>query len=283
MENYREVLYPYAYNILGSSDEANDVIQEVVINYLSVKKDHIDNKKNYLIKSVINHSINVKNKNKKMVSRDVWLPEPIATENAETNINLDEIISYSMLVLLENLNTNERAVFILKEAFNYSHKDIASLLSFTIENSRKLLSRAKAKLSKSKEDLSPVNYSDMPFEYLEKYISVIRNNDIKELENLLSNEVTLSADGGEDIEVVREYTSGKSPVRNLLLYVFDKFLKNQTTKFAVVNHPPAILFYEDSKLMTCQVFDIDLENEIIRNIYSVIDPDKLKSINTHNF
>ena len=120
MDNYKDVLFPYAYNILGSSDDANDAIQDVVTKHYIAERDDIENEKNYLIKGVINQAINIKNRNNKLVSEDVWLPEPIDTLSADTPLYNEEILSYSILVLLEKLNPKERAVFILKEAFNYS-------------------------------------------------------------------------------------------------------------------------------------------------------------------
>ena len=143
MEDYQKVLFPYAYNILGSTNDSLDAIQEVMTNYHAAKKDNIENEKNYLIKSVINQAINIRNKRKRLSSGDVWLPAPFATDRADKDIELEEVASYSMLVLLEQLNSRERAAFILKEAFEYSHEEVSEFLSTTVENSRKILSRAK--------------------------------------------------------------------------------------------------------------------------------------------
>jgi len=116
VKDYQSILFPYAYNILGSSEDAKDAVQDVLYKYLASPKEGIENEKSYLIKGVINQSINIKNKKKKIVPGDVWLPEPIATEEADTNINLSDIVSYSLMVLMERLNPKERAVFILKPA-----------------------------------------------------------------------------------------------------------------------------------------------------------------------
>ena len=82
---------------------------------------------------------------------DEWLPEPIATEEADKAVRLNDIAAYSLLILLEKLNPKERAVFILKEGFDYAHEEIADVLSTTVESSRQLLSRAKRKLDKDKQ------------------------------------------------------------------------------------------------------------------------------------
>lgn len=278
LENYQDKLFPYAYNILGSAEDAKDAVQDILEKYLSSQKKDIENVIGYLVKGVINQSINIKNRKKKIISGKTWLPEPIATEKADTNINREEIISYAMLVLLEGLSARERAVFILKEAFDYSHKDIANTLDLTIENARKLLSRSKRKLAVSKQGDNRLHSFPLSSSYLEKYIGVIKNGDTKALERMLSEEILLAADGGGEISVVRELTTGKSAVSNLLFYVYRTYLVLQTVKIAEVNHLPALLFYQDDKLVNCQVFEFDENNMKIKRIYSVIDPVKLKSL-----
>src|SRR5690606_24381914 len=129
-EDYQKKLFPYAYHILGSAEDARDVIQDVVLNYIEKRSNNIENSSAYLIKSVINRSITLKERSKKMVGQTIWLPEPVATEGADQWINSREILSFTLMVLLEHLNPKERAVFILKEAFDYSHEQIADVFGF---------------------------------------------------------------------------------------------------------------------------------------------------------
>ena len=277
MKDYHTILFPYAYNILGSSDDAKDAVQDVLSNFISSSREGIENEKGYLIKSVINQSINIKNKRKKLRYGEVWLPEPVATEEADTNINLREIVSYSLLVLLEQLNPKERAVFILKEGFGYSHEEIAEVLSSTVEQSRKLLSRGKAKLNQSHQPAQPLA-SDVPTaEFLEKYIHAIRNRDTNTLENLLSQDITYYADGGDTIKVIKKICTGVHEVADLLIFVHHKFLESLSIVPANINHQPALLFYDGDHLKTCQVLEISPEGKILQ-VNSVVDPEKLKSI-----
>ena len=69
-----------------------------------------------------------------------WLPEPVATEGADHDLHQKDILSYSLMVLMEKLDARQRAIFILKEAFDYDHEEIARLLDISVENSRKILS-----------------------------------------------------------------------------------------------------------------------------------------------
>ncbi|UII20107.1 sigma-70 family RNA polymerase sigma factor [Fulvivirga ligni] len=270
-ENYRHRLFPFAYNILGSAEDAKDAIQDVLIKYHALDKEDIRNEEGFLIKLTVNHAINLKNRKSKMIADKVWLPEPVSTENMAFNIDREMILSYSLLVLLEKLTARERAVFVLKEAFDYSHQEMAETFGFSVENSRKLLSRAKSKLTDYKTERrfnKPVDNS-----FIEKYVYAMKEADIDALEKLLSEDILLAADGGEDIKVVRELTTGVRAASKLLLYVYKAFLNGLEFKVGQVNHQPAIFFYQNGGLYNCQVFEVEAGK--IKGIYSIIDPSKL--------
>lgn len=274
MESLRPLLTTYAYNILGSYEDARDVVQDAFLKFIKVNEADIENKKAYLVRSVINLSINLKNRYKKRFENypGEWLPEPVATEKADTGIIKEEILSYSLMVLLEKLNPKQRAVFILKEAFDYEHEEIAEVLGISVENSRKILSRAKEQLH------TPDHISDRkaPADYLNKYMDVIRTGDTKKLEQLLTNEITVISDGGGKAVAFINPVSGKKRVTALLLGVYNKYYANVRIEMKQVNHEPALFYYDDNKLVTCQIFII--ENDIITNVYFIRNPDKLKEL-----
>lgn len=277
MNDYHHFLFPYAYNILGSAEDAKDAVQDVIFNYLSADRKDIENEKGYLVRSVINQSINIKNKNKRISYGDNWLPEPVATESADRNTNLREIASYSLLILLEKLTPKERAVFILKEAYHYSHDEIASILNGTVEQSRKLLSRAKAKLP---ESVSMETAPKTSTKLLEKYMHAIRGSDMKELENLLTDDIAFYADGGTTVNVYKKMAVGSEEVAGLLQYVYDRYDKDLRMVAAEINHEPALLYYRNDELVACQVFSVD--GEKISRISNVLDPKKLAYLSKTN-
>ncbi len=276
LNNYQKKLFPYAYNILGSTDDVMDAIQDVMVKYVSAPKQGIENETGYLIKAVINQSINIKKRNKKIVGDAMWLPEPIATEKADANINRKEIISYSMLYLLEYLNPKERAVFILKEAFDYSHEEIADTLSISIENSRKLLSRAKNELKTKDRNFSGSKKAITG--NLQDYISILENGDVKSLEKMLSTDIAVMTDGGTEIKIVSKLTVGIRDVAALMLYVYNTYQKTLSILPGIINHQPALIFYDGNTLINCQVFEFEEGTEKISHIYSIVDPEKLKNI-----
>lgn len=278
LKGYSQMLFPYAYNILGVYQDAEDAVQDVLSNYFANQREDIKNIKGYLVKSVINQSINIKNKRKKVSYEDIWLPEPIATEEADDNINLRDIASYSLLILLEKLNPKERAVFILKEAFGYSHQEIADVLSGSVEQSRQLLSRGKSKLSSTKPKSKKLERDIMPEGVLDKYINAIRGRDTETLENLLSSDITFFADGGDKVQVAKKRCAGYTEVSELLFFVYHKFQASYKIYATLINHQPALLYYQGAQLRICQIFDILASNDKIERICSIVDPEKLKNI-----
>ncbi len=276
MEDARNLLISYAYNILGSYEEAKDIVQDAYLKTLDTAFDDIENKKAYLIRTVINLSINQKKRQQKLVSQypGEWLPEPVATESADTAITRKEILSYSLMVLLEKLNTKQRAVFILKEAFDYDHKEIASVLDITEEYSRKIFSRAKRQL----KEPDTFDSRAIPNHYLDKYIDVISHADIERLEHLLKNDVVAISDGGGKASAARQPVYGQSKVIKFLIGIYQKFYSVQGTRVekSHINHLPALLYYKDDKLSNCQVFDF--EDGVISHIYFIRNPDKLQSL-----
>lgn len=275
LKRLNKKLFPYAYNILGNIDDSQDVIQEVLIKFYEKDVSSISSPNAYLIKSVINQAINLKKKNDRERQQKITLPEPIVTNQGENKIELDEILNYSMLVLLDTLNTKERAVFLLKEAFNYEHDEIAEILEISVENSRQLLTRAKKKLKLRKSEITASSAKDR--KYLEKYVETIRKGDVKTLEQLLSDEVQVLADAGNKLKVIAQLTSGIDDTVKLMTYVYEYYQKDLEIKLEEINHQSALLFYKGTTLINCQIFELNTDGKIT-NIFSVVDPDKLMKI-----
>lgn len=274
MDSLRPILTSYAYNILGSYEDAKDVVQDVMLEMINRSGADIQNEKAYLTRSVINRAINARNRLQKMQSGypGNWLPEPVATETADAEVNQKDILSYSLMVLLEKLDAKQRAVFILKEAFSYEHEEIAEVLDISIENSRKILSRAKAALQNERFNETVKNQGD----YLNKYMDVIRSRDVKKLEQLLSNDVMVVSDGGGKVAAALNPLIGTDSASQFLYGIYNKFYFDREPVTGWVNHLPALFYYENDQLATCMIFEI--QDELIHRVYIVRNPDKLSSI-----
>ncbi|WP_291914499.1 sigma-70 family RNA polymerase sigma factor [Chitinophaga sp. CB10] len=278
MTDYQQLLFPYAYNILGTAEDARDAVQEVLSRYFTTAHDDVTDEKNYLIRSVINLAINHKNRNKRMTPQPAeWLPEPVATDdNADRNVYLKDILSYSLMVLMERLSPIERAVFILKESFDYSHQEIADVLSISEEYSRKLLSRAKTRLFKPGAEVKSKEVMDNTNRLVSDYVSAIRQRDLSRLEEMLSAEVTLITDGGGKVKVVAKVSNGFEEVSNVLRIVIERYLGKAEIRIRWINHQPALLFLIKNRLVTCQVLEFSADGTRIVQVNNVVDPAKLK-------
>lgn len=274
MDDLQQLLTHYAYNITGSYEDARDVVQDVYLEVMNKDEEKIDNKKAYLTRSVINRAINWKKRQKKIVSSypGQWLPEPVATELADSALERKDILNYSLMVLLEKLNARQRAVFILKEAFEYEHHEIAGLLGITEENSRKILSRAKKDLAGD----GVIHQPEAPAGYLDQYMEIIQSRDMKRLEELLTEEIILQSDGGGKASAALHPLVGKQRVASFVAGLYNKFYHAVRIEKGLVNHQPALLYYDGDQLINCQIFM--LRNGKIENMYFMRNPDKLQEI-----
>ncbi len=282
---YQRTLFPYAYNILGSIDDAEDVVQEVLAKHLSIiGEQQINNQKNYLVKSVINLAITTKNRQQKTLRQgEVWLPEPVATDDAaDRNLHLREVLSYSLLVLMERLSATERAIFILRESFDYSHEEIAGVLAITGEHSRQLLRRGKAKLFKPAVAPTKAQVAHQQ-NVLEHFMSAIRARDVQQLEHLMAADIRFYADGGGKVPLAAGTCIGSTEVAALQIKIYHRFLTTARMVYTTVNHQPALLSFVNGQLTACQVFDLHPDTGKLLQINVVLDPAKLKSLINHSF
>ncbi|MEB2775391.1 sigma factor-like helix-turn-helix DNA-binding protein [Algoriphagus sp. D3-2-R+10] len=177
--------------------------------------------------------------------------------------------------MLEKLNPKERAVFILKEAFAYTHVEIAEVLGITVEGSRKLLSRGHQRLNGPLN--KPAIKNKRNFDLLDKFVSAIRTKDMDGLQALLFEDIAFTADGGENIKVVKKFCRGRLEVAELSILVHHRFLANKTIRTGWINHQPALIYYYRGKILTCHVFQMGEDNRIVQ-ISNVVDPAKLKHL-----
>lgn len=274
MDDLRPLLTVYAYNILGSYEDAKDVVQDTFLKFSLISHDQINDNKSYLIRMVVNLAIDQKRKQKKRRAEypGEWLPEPVATEDAESSIHRREILSYSLMVLLEKLNARQRAVFILKEAFDYEHEEIATILGITVDNSRKTLSRARQQLQSG----NPSDTVTIQPGHLDRYLEIIQHGDIKQLEQLLSEDVDFISDGGGKAKASMNTVHGRQPVMLMITGLYRKFHSHWRVERKWVNHQPALLYYENNKLVSCEI--LILSEGRIAHVYMIRNPDKLASL-----
>jgi RNA polymerase sigma factor (sigma-70 family) len=254
-----EALQPHlracAYNIIGSYEDARDIVQDVLLKQWQQSDKQPDNPRAYLIRMVVNHAINFKKRQQRLVHEYTgpWLPEPVATEQTDQSIQQEEILHYSLLVLMEYLKPKERAVLILKEAFHYSHEEIAALLDMTPAHSRKLLSRGRKALEGRSGSMEMIDTLSSP---VQEFMNVIKKGETEKLARMLKEDITLTSDGGGKVIASRRPITGREHVMKFLLGLYKKYHQDIETLPATINHQPALLYYAEQQLTSCQVFEM---------------------------
>ena len=152
---YKSLLFSIAYNMLGQVADAEDVLQDTYEKWLRLDAAHVNNIKAYLVKTVTNTCINHLNKLKRE-KRDYigpWLPEPIIASEKNLGAQAAEMfhpLSIGIMVMLEKLTPQERAVFLLKEIFVYDYDEIAEIINKSNDNCRQIFKRAHQHLKDDK-------------------------------------------------------------------------------------------------------------------------------------
>ena len=268
INSLRPLLTTYAYNITGSLEDARDLVQDAYLQYMQ-SGTVVTNPKAYLVRIVINLSINRNTQRKKVAYPGEWLPEPVMTELPDSSLLAKDVLEYSLMVLLEQLNAKERAVFILREAFHYEYPEIAAALDISEANARQLLSRAKKQLQQRKPAAPPD-----PKAFLLKYLDVIRKGDTTRLEELLHQDIVAVSDGGGKASAAVQSLAGRKAVLAYVFGIFRKFYQSADVRPTLINHQPALLYYHNGQLSNCQVFTIDATGA--SQVYFIRNPDKLR-------
>lgn len=278
---YKPYLTSIAYRMLGSLTDAEDIVQDIFHKLLDHPDIAIQNLKFYLSKMVTNRCINELQsaRKKREVYTGTWLPEPLVegtASNPEQQIIQEDALHYALLVLMEKLSAKERAVYVLKEAFHLEHAEIASLLGLSEANSRKLYSRAKQKLQiqeKSNDLLLQVQQ-----EQITRFVTALSNGNIEDMADLLTDDVTLLADGGGNVTTAINEIISKERVLILLQAMVTKFFAGKSVHAVKVNGRPGILVQKDNAPVGVFCFAWKETSQQIQRIYYQVNPDKLQRI-----
>ena len=276
LQNVQKRLFKVAYKMIGEVAASEDIVQETLTIYLTKQQKneltHVQDIQKYLIKAATNHSLNYLKKIKKERANyyGVWLPEPIlhSTEIIDFQLDLD----YGLTFLLSRFNPKERAVFILKNAFDFRFKEIGELLELKEATCRKSFQRLKNKLG-TVSDSKSINQSAKA-QLLKAFLAVGQENGLQQLIAILKEDIVLYTDGGGKVSAAKIPLEGKVICTKFLLGLFKKFGDQLTPVYATVNGAPALqLHTPDGALNTVVYFSLDEFQ--IEAIYMIRNPDKL--------
>jgi len=275
---HRPLLFAIAYRMTGEKQEAEDIVQDVYTRWLEMDTNQVQQPRHYLMRAVTNRSINRLKvlHQQRTLYPGPWLPEPL------TDIDLPEMspnndLSIGFLFLLEKLNPLERAIFLLRESFDLSYKELQTILDIPESTCRQHLHRAKEKLQKDKKRFeSDVSRHQ---ELLEAFIAACMNQDQGKLIDLLKEDISFYGDGGGKVSSATQPLFGRDPVSRMILGLFRKApVPTPLFKLLMVNGLPAVALFDalTRAPITCICFEH--EGEAITSFFFIRNPDKLKNI-----
>jgi RNA polymerase sigma-70 factor (ECF subfamily) len=280
-EHYRPLLFSIAYRMLGSIHDAEDMLQEAYIRYQGVDPQTIESPKALLTTIVTRLCLNVLSSSR--IIRETylgpWLPEPLlddynpAMSNPNNKLNNYDSISMAFLVLLESLTPLERAVFILREVFDYEYSEIASILERSEAACRKVFSRAKAFITanESRFRASPEEHQRM----LENFSQAISSGDLDGLVDILSEDVVFWADGGGKVRgAATQPVYGAEAVAHFITSSTRFAPPGSSASFAYVNSRPALILRSPDGAPSL-ILMLEVGDGRIHRIWAIANPDKL--------
>ncbi len=275
----RAVMFSIAYRMVGSVSEAEDIVQEAFIRFQGVSdRVEITSPRAYL--STVTTRLAIDYLRSARARRETyvgpWIPEPLLTEvvpEAGHDADAVDSLSLAFLVLLENLSPLERAVFLLRDVFDYGYGDISEIVERSEDNCRQLAVRARKRL----EERRPRFESSRPQrdELARRFFAACREGDTEALVDLLAAEVIFYGDGGGKGRGLPQPVHGVTRVSRLLQGFFVRYRQiDADMRFAQVNGQPGALFF-DSEGRLINVFALDVADGLVQTVRSIINPDKL--------
>ena len=278
-ERHRSLLFSIAYRMLGSVTDAEDMVQEAYLCWREVPEAEVRSPKSYL--SAVVTRLSIDRLRSARVQREEyvgpWLPEPLVSNRAEEGADLvevDETLSMAFLVVLESLNPVERAVFLLREVFDYDYEEISRIVDKSEANCRQIARRARSAVAarRPRFERSPEQEERLT----RRFVETCTSGDMKGLLELLSEEVTLWSDGGGKVAAAPYPIHGPERVVRFLLGVLRTVPPGFSVRPSWVNGEPGVVGYVDG--YPTGVVTLEVGDSSVRGVHIVVNPDKLRAI-----
>jgi RNA polymerase sigma-70 factor (ECF subfamily) len=266
--------------MLGSVADAEDMLQETFLRWQGVPADQVHSPRAFLVTIVsrlcINQLQSARARREEYVGQ--WLPEPLMTgpdSDPMATVRAGDSLSMAFLLLLERLTPMERAVFLLREVFEYEYAEIAETLAQSEANCRQILRRAKQHVAEIRPRFhASVERRD---ELLQQFLRAISQGDLAGLVALLSHDAVLHSDGGGKAPAVPNVVHGADNVARALLGGMKKLVPpNMVSRVARINGEAGIVSYADGRAFS--VLTLDRFDGRIQGVYIVTNPEKLSRL-----
>jgi RNA polymerase sigma-70 factor, ECF subfamily len=264
-----------AYRMVGSYSEAEDIVQEAFVRLHEA--DEVDSDRAWL--STVVTRLAIDHLRSARVRREqytgTWLPEPVLAE-PDPAVRA-ESLDMAVLVLLESLNPVERAVFVLREAFDFGYDEIAEIVGKSEDNTRQLASRARRHVDEGKPRFEPSR--EQREEMVRRFVKALNEGETEPLVELLAADAEFYGDGGGKAPALGRVISGAGEiVRVLAGFARVGRRRGATVEIVEVNGGPGLLAFDGGRLVA--VWTFEFSGDAVRVIRGVTNPDKLAHISS---
>ncbi len=278
-QQYRPLLFSIAYRMLGGVADAEDIVQEAFVCWQRASGVEVRSPKSYLSTVVtrlcLDHLRSAKVQREEYVGP--WLPEPLLTDESPDvakTIELDETLSMAFLVLLEQLTPVERAVFLLREVFDYEYREVARVVGKSEANCRQIARRARESVAARRPRFETSAAQEERL--MDSFLEACSDGDMEGLLTLLSEDVILYSDGGGKARAALNPIYGPEKVSRFLLGILGKTPPGFSARMTRVNGHPGVIGYVGGQPMSVVALEAAVDR--IRAIRIVVNPEKLETI-----
>ncbi len=276
-EGHRPRLFALAYRMLGSATEAEDAVQETYLRWDGADRAGIRSAEAWLTTALVNlcRTWLVSARAMRETYVGPWLPEPVPTGRGELGpletVEERELVSLALLTALERLTPVERAVFVLREAFGYAHREIADMLDVTETNSQQIFRRASQRVREGRARFGiPAGHAH---ELIERFLKAAREGDIEALERMLAADVSATADGGGQVNAARRPVLGANHVARYMAGLWRWEVPGMRLLVEEVNGAPAaVVRVEGAPLL---VVGVEVADGAVTALRLIVNPEKL--------
>ncbi|HZS21507.1 MAG TPA: RNA polymerase sigma-70 factor [Pseudonocardiaceae bacterium] len=280
-EEQRPRLFAIAYRLLGSASEAEDAVQDTFLRWHAADPQTVRSPAGWLAKVLTNLCLTrlTSARARRETYPGPWLPEPVLTAQSALGpldrAELRESVSLAFLLLLERLTPPQRAVFVLREAFDYSYREIAQILDLAEANCQQLYRRARLQVAKDRPRFPRRSQAsrERGHRIAEEFLAAARSGDLAALETLLAADVVAWADGGGKAVAARRPVHGGPRVARYLAGWMSREVPGVRFVVTEVNGQPGILGAVGEQLLFAAL--LSLAGGQVTAVHTVVNPDKL--------
>jgi RNA polymerase sigma-70 factor (TIGR02957 family) len=281
--NLRPLLFSIAYRMTGSVAEAEDLVQEAFFRMGRAEQSGVtvESPKAYLTTTItrlaINHLRSARARRESYVG--TWLPEPVVAdlhESPEQMAELSDSLSMAFLLLLESLSPVERAVFLLREVFDYPYEDIAQVVDKSEANCRQIFVRARQHIGtqRARYEASPAKSEAL----VRSFLAAARDGDLDQLVDLLAADAAFYGDGGGKATSTPRPIFGRDHVATLIVGIFERANRlGITMEPVLVNGGPGVITH-DAQGKVVSVLSLEVLDGVVQSIRGIVNPDKLQHV-----